>query len=154
MVTIRGGGDTVNGVHVPGTNPGTVQLGTIDVSSAEHAGHGQIFIDNFGGAVITGPLICNGDKLQVRSSALVQITGDPEGPAILNSGFTPRAGMFWQADTIIDAPEVLISGGSIQANDSALFIGSIVQLGTATVAVNEISAKDTFGTGVFAYTYS
>lgn len=146
-ILLRAGGDLVGGTYFAGSNQGTLNAGTIDISGERVSGPGQIWIDNFGGNVTLGSLIGDGGRILVQSAGQIQVTGKSDTPAILNNALAARTSGFFTADTILQGNQLTINGGSIESSGGSLQMQSNGNVQFSNVA--KVTADDLFSNGAF-----
>lgn len=146
-ILLRAGGDLVGDTYFAGSNQGTLNAGTIDISGERVSGPGQIWIDNFGGDVTLGSLIGDGGRILVQSAGQIQVTGKSDTPAILNNALAARTSGFFTADTILQGNQITINGGSIKSSGGSLQMQSNGNVQFSNVA--KVTADDLFSNGAF-----
>lgn len=147
-VLLRAGGDKVGNTYFAGSNPASLNAGSIDISGERVSGPGQIWIDNFGGNITLGSLIGDGGRLLVQSGGDLQIVAsDGAKAAIQNNALAVRSSNFFTAETILQANQINISGGDIESSGGALQLQSSGDIQLSQVA--HITANDLFNNGAF-----
>lgn len=129
-VLVRAGGVTQGELGLPGTNPGSINVGKVNIVHPE-LNQGQIYMDNFGGPISTGMLKGNGSDIILRNGAdAITVNG-----GILNTSRTNGGNIIVVGGNISINGQVL--NNAPVSNNGATGSGGFIQLHTNNLAVSE-----------------